>query len=352
MKRLLFTVLFLAAGFPAVFAQNEAQTVAMVEVIRKEPITVRQLKAKLTPLEQARGRPATAAERRTFLDDFVNQRLILQAAERDKTAVSEGEIEAALRDYLSQQNGGRPLTDAEYAQAMGANAAMIRQDAREQLLIQKYVMSKKQAQINNEVQRPTDEDILAWFNLNKAQLVRPDTVCLNTISVPYGADSAAKAKAKEIADRLARDLAGNASKFDEAVLKGQPTDNRVPGVGYVSSRGFYMSRTPEFQRAVGERFLTIAFSLKQGDISPLIENDLVQAYQLIKVTEVYPQKSLEIDDIIDPANPRIMTVRQYIGQGILTERSQRAMDKALGELISDLRKSRNAVTIYEQYLNW
>jgi hypothetical protein len=47
-----------------------------------------------------------------------------------------------------------------------------------------------------------------------------------------------------------------------------------------------------------------------------------------------------------------VTVRQYIGQGIMTERAQAAIDQALGELIADLRKSRNVVTIYEQYLNW
>jgi hypothetical protein len=350
MKRLFFTALFLAAGFPALFAQNEAQTVAMVELIRKEPITVRQIKAELAPLEQARGRPYSVAERRAALNELVNQRLILQAAERDRIAVSETEIDAALREYLSQQNG-RALTDAEYAQAMqqtGANAATIRQNVSRQLLMQKYLMSKKQAQINA-VQRPTDDDILNWFNLNKAKLVRPDMVCLNLISVPYGADSAAKARAKTIADRLAQDIGGNASKFDEAALKAM--GNRTASdAGYVSTRGFWVSRTPEVQRAVGEQFLAIAFGLKQGEISPLIENEL--AYQFIKITEVYAQKSLELDDIMDPADQARTTVRQYIGQGIMTERAQAAVDKALGELIDDLRKSRNAVTIYEQYLNW
>jgi parvulin-like peptidyl-prolyl isomerase len=216
--------------------------------------------------------------------------------------------------------------------------------------MQKYLMSKKQAQINA-VKPPTDDDVLNWFNLNKAKMVRPDTVRLNLISVPYGPDSASKVRAKEIADRLVRDIGGNVSKFDEAVLKGQATrtgGGSVPEAGYVSTRGFFVSRTAEAQQAVGERFLAVAFSLKQGDVSPLIENDL--AYQFIKVTEFLPQKALELDDPMDPANP--VTVRQYIRQGIMTERFQAAVDQALKELIDDLRKSRNAVTIYEQYLNW
>ncbi|MDR0642070.1 MAG: SurA N-terminal domain-containing protein, partial [Treponema sp.] len=135
MKRLFFTALFLAAGFPALFAQNEAQTVAMIELVKKEPITVRQLKAELAPLEQARGRPYSVAERRAALDELANQRLILQAAERDRIAVSESEIDAALRESLSQQSG-RALTDAEYAQAMqqlGTNTAAVRQNVSKQL---------------------------------------------------------------------------------------------------------------------------------------------------------------------------------------------------------------------------
>jgi parvulin-like peptidyl-prolyl isomerase len=325
----------------------------MVELIKKEPITVRQLKSELAPIEQARGRPYTVPERRAALDELVNQRLILQAAERDRIAVSEGEIDAALRDYLSQQNG-RALTDAEYVQAMqqaGTNAPAVRQQVSRQLLMQKYLMSKKQAQINA-VRQPTEDEITNWFNLNKAKMVRPDMVRLNLISVPYGPDTASKARAKELADRLARDISGNAAKFDEAVLRGRASTGAAAGAqpesGYVSTRGFYVSRTPEVQQAVGERFLNVAFSLKQGEVSPLIENDL--AYQLIKVTEFYPQKSLELDDIMDPANPVI--VRQYIRQGIMTERAQAAVDQALREIIDELRRSRNAVTIYEQFLNW
>jgi parvulin-like peptidyl-prolyl isomerase len=345
MKRLFFIALFLAAGFSAAFAQNEAQTVAMIELVKKEPITVRQFKTKLTPLEQARGRPYSVAERRTLLEDFVNQRLVLQAAERDKIAVTENEINAALRESLTQQSG-RTLTDAEFEQAKRQWGT----DAREQLLMQKYLMAKKKDQIDA-VKPPTDADVLNWYNLNKVKMIRPDTVCLSLISVPYGPDAASKAKAKEIADRLGRDIGGNVTKFDEAVLKGQTARTRAgstPEAGYVSSSGVFVSRTEETQKEVGERFLTTAFSLKQGEVSSLIETGL--AYQFVKVTASYPQKALELDDPIDPVNP--ITVKEYIQQGIRAESLQAAVDQAFRELVNELRKSRNVVTIYEQYLNW
>jgi parvulin-like peptidyl-prolyl isomerase len=168
-------------------------------------------------------------------------------------------------------------------------------------------------------------------------------VRLNLISVPYGADSTTKVKAKELADQLSRDIGKDPTKFDAAALKGQTRDS-----GYVSQPGVYVGRTPEAEQTTGEMFLNIAFNLKQGEVSALIENEI--AYQFIKVTEIYPQKILDLDDIIDPANP--VTVRNYIRQGLMNEQAQQALTQAFQELVDELRKGRNAVTVYEQYLNW
>jgi parvulin-like peptidyl-prolyl isomerase len=328
------------------FAQIDTQTVAVVNLIRQEPITVRALKAELAPIEQARGRPYSVTERKAALEELVNQRLVLQAAERDRIAVSDNETDAALRDYLSQQNG-RSLTDAEYAQALrqaGSNAATVRQQVSQQLLVRKYLVSKKEAQLNT-VKEPSEDDIVKWYNLNKVSLVRPDMVRLNLISIPYGASADTKAKARETAARLAREIGNNPTKFDEVALRGQASD-----AGYISTLGVYVGRTMEAQQTTGENFLNIAFSLKQGEVSPLIENEI--AYQFIKITEIYSQKNLQLDDIMDPADSRRITVHEYIRQGLLAERTQQVWGQALKEVIADLRKGRNTVTIYDQYLNW
>ncbi|MDR1443647.1 MAG: peptidylprolyl isomerase [Treponema sp.] len=355
MKRFFMGAVLCLGGFFALYAQIDAQTVAMVNLIKQDPITVRQLKAELAPLEQARGRTFSVAERREALEALINQRLMLQAAERDRITVSENEIDAALKDYLAQQ-AGRALTDVEYAQALrdaGSNAPLVRQQASRELLIQKYLMSKKQAQINAAVKEPTDEDVTRWYNLNKSELRRPDMVRLNLISVPFGADSSSKARAKETADRLVRDIGANSAKFDEAVLRGIASGAGVAaagGSGYVSSRGVYIRRNAEYLQRLGENFLNIAFNLKQGEVSSLIENG--DAYLIIKVIEILSQKFLELDDIIAPENPTPVSVRQYIRQGLMSEQAQGLLNQAMSELVEELRRGRNTVTIYEQYLNW
>jgi parvulin-like peptidyl-prolyl isomerase len=349
MKRLFFTAIFCLVAAGVCFAQNDMQTVAIVNLIKQEPISVRQLKTELAPLEKSIGRSLQVSERRQALDDLVNQRLILQAAERDRVTVSTADIDNAvnsLRNQLAQQIGRRP-TEAEFTQALqqnGTTMAGIREQARKQLLIERYVMAKKQSLFQS-IREPTEEEILRVYNLNKVKFVRPDMVRISLISIPYGADSSAKAKAKETADRLAREIGNNPDKFDEAALKGQ-----APNAGYGADRGFYISRTQEAQQQTGEQFLNIAFSLKQGEVSSLIENASIAAYQFIKVTEIYPYQTLQLDDIMDPANP--VTVRNYISQNLADVKSQQLWQQALKELIDELRKDKTAVTIYDQYLNW
>jgi hypothetical protein len=55
----------------------------------------------------------------------------------------------------------------------------------------------------------------------------------------------------------------------------------------------------------------------------------VQGYQIIKVTETYAFKNLELDDIIQIGAS--MTVRGYIGNVMLQERQQEAYNRATTE---------------------
>jgi parvulin-like peptidyl-prolyl isomerase len=352
MKRLLVGLVLSLGGGLALFGQIETQTVAVVNLIRQEPITVRQLRAELTPLEQSTGRTFTLAERREALNALINQRLMLQAAERDRITVTENEIDTALKNYLAQQ-AGRNLTDAEYAQALrdaGTNAPLIRQQASRQLILQKYLMAKKGTQINA-VREPAEAEVQRYYNINKAELRWPDMVKVNRIAVLYGADSAAKARARQTADRLVQEIGTNSAKFDEAVVRGIAAGAGAAGTGaggYVSSRGVWIMRTQEFQQRMGENLLDIAFGLRQGEVSSLIEG--LDAYQIIKVVEVHSQRFLGLDDPVDPESA--VSVRQQIRQILMAEQQQLLLNQAFAELVEELRSGRNTVTIYEQYLNW
>jgi parvulin-like peptidyl-prolyl isomerase len=346
MKRIysLFVLGLFTAAFG--FAQSDLQPAAIVRLTKSEPITVKQYRTEVERYEKQAGRVLSASERRQVLDVMINEKLAIQAAERDKITITDNEVNQqlqALKDQMRQSIGRAP-TDAEFGTAIrnetGLELPAFREQLKRQLLVQKYLMEKKKDSFNN-LKTPTNEEIQNTYNLMKAQLVRPETVRFSMIQVSF-TDAASQVKAKETADRLAREIGGDAAKFDEAVIKGQ-----VPNSGYQAGDGGYLPRNTQAQQIVGAEFMNTAFTLKQGEVSRLMEN--AKSYQIIKITETYGQKNLELDDIFQLGTR--MTVRDYIGNSLLQERQETLIQQATQELVTELRTG-NPYQIIENNLSW
>jgi parvulin-like peptidyl-prolyl isomerase len=98
---------------------------------------------------------------------------------------------------------------------------------------------------------------------------------------------------------------------------------------------------------VGQEFMDIAFSLRQGDVSRLIETP--RGFQIIKVTETHGQRNLDLDDIFQLGT--VITVRDYIGNVLLQQTQQEVLARVTQELIIELRTG-NPFRIYENNLNF
>jgi parvulin-like peptidyl-prolyl isomerase len=348
MKRIAFLTLFSLFSAIWCFAQADLQPAAIVNLTKSEPITVKQLRTEVERVEKARGgRALTKDERIQLLDVMINEKLVIQAAEKEKIVISESEVNnqvQQLRATLAQQLGRQP-TDAEFNEAVRKESGMdfpsFREQLRRQMIVQKYLLAKKEPMLKS-VKEPTEAEIIEQYNLAKAQFVRPETVRFSMIQVPYGPDAASKAKAKDLANSLLREIGSNPSKFDEVVSK-----SKVPNSGYIAGDGGLLPRNHEAQNIVGQDFISTAFNLKQGEVSKLIEGN--PGYQIIKITENYSMKNLELDDIIQPGSN--IRVRDYIKQALFSERQQSILAKASEELIADLRKG-TPFRVYDNNLNW
>jgi len=347
MKRTVLVILIGILAAVGVFAQQDLQPAATVNLIRTEAITVRQLRTQVQQIEQANSRTLTQAERLQILDVMINERLVLQAAERDRVLVTDNEVNQqiqALRNNLAQQLGRQP-TDAEYAQAVmndsGLDVNAFRDELRRQLILQKYLLTRKSDLINS-IRMPTEQEIVNEYNLSRANLVRPETIRFSMIQVPYGADAASRARARTLAESLAREINSDPSRFDEVVAR-----SVAPNSGYQAGDAGYLPRSQEVRNVVGQQFMDAAFSLRQGQISQLIEG--VQGFQIIKITENYSVRNLELDDIIQLGTR--VTVRDYIGQSMLEQRQQAILAQASAELVAELRTSRT-FTIFENNIRW
>ncbi|MDR2535922.1 MAG: SurA N-terminal domain-containing protein, partial [Treponema sp.] len=251
MKRFISMMLIGMVAAVLGFGQTDLQPVAIVRLSKSEPITVKQFRTEVERMEKQAGRSLTADERRQVLDVMINERLAIQAAERDKITVSENEINQQiqqLRSSLVQQLGRQP-TDPEFAAAVrnetGLEVPVFREQLRKQLITQKYLMFKKDSLLKS-IKTPTDLDIQNAYNLYKAQFVRPESVRFSMIQVPFGTDTGAKTKARELAERLIREIGANPAKFDETMIKGQG-----PNAGYQGGDGGYLPRNAQAQQVVG-----------------------------------------------------------------------------------------------------
>ncbi len=343
MKRIIIAAM-VAVLLPSIgFAQFlDLQPAAIVKLTKTESISVKEFKTEIAKMENEAGRSLTVDERRKVLDVMINERLALQAAERDKVSITDAEVNAQLSQLRAQLGG--TVTDAQFAAAIKADTGMeldaYRENLKKQLIIQKYVVSKKR-DILEAIKAPTEEDIKAFYDLTKYKYIRPDTVRFSLIIVPVSS-SLPVAEAKALADKLHKEIGGNASKFDELMIRAQAKDSQ-----FQARDGGYLPRTKDVAALVGESFIRQAFALKVGDISPVMSYE--QSFQIMKISESYLQKFLELGDLAQLGSST--TVREFIANQILQERSNQAIEKAQTELITELRAG-DTYELIEKNINW
>jgi hypothetical protein len=353
MKKYFVCVLFLFCG--AVFAQNDIdmQTVATVKLTKTEPITVKQLKNEVESIESATDRKLSGSERREVLDGMINQRLAIQAADRDKINVTDSEVNQQIEELKNRlaQTLGRKPTDAEFSKAIREQAGLdlpaFRDQIRKNLIVQKYLFEKKRDLIQS-VKTPTDAEIENEYNLQKASLTQDETLQFSAIVFSYDKDSD-KAKARADAEKLEKEIGGTVNAFDEKL--NQPSNI------YKATTSGILLRNAKARSDVGQEFLDAVFALKYDpksgatEVSKVLEvpQGSAKGFYIIKINAKYPFKSpLGLDDTMIGYNAKVRTI---IGTGLMQQKQQQILVKAQEELVSELRRG-NPFTINDQYLNF
>ncbi|GHV20839.1 membrane protein [Spirochaetia bacterium] len=353
-KRLLTLLLILVCG-GAAFTQTDLQTIATVKLAAKtEAISVKQLKAEVATLEKAEGRSLTIAERKQVLDRMINEKLVLQAAERENLVATDGEVTRQIEDMRAQAtraNGGKAPTDSELAAAIkqqtGMDLPAFRAEAKKTITFQKYLAAKKRSTFD-ELKEPTDAEVNRYYNLHEAELVQPERLKFAAILVQYKTDLE-RAKSRELANSLYREINGSANAFDQKVALGQ-----MQGSAYLADDTGELPKNEYAIQQFGEPFVNAVFSMEQGKISNVLEvtaSPTARGFYIVKVMGKYPKEFLKINSIISLPNGAKGTVRDYIAAMIYQEAQQRLIVQATQELVDELREGKT-FTVNEAYLNY
>jgi peptidyl-prolyl cis-trans isomerase SurA len=342
MKRSFAFALFCLAATAAFAQVSIDKPAATIKLIRQEVISVRQFKADIDKIETAAGRKLTVDQRKQLLDSKINGMLFSQYCEREKIIVSDAEVTQALSQMKASL--GQGATDEKLEEAMRAQGVFLdaKTYARQQLLLQNYIKTRKADQLKS-IKEPTSDEVLKEYDLHKSQLIRPDTVRASVLFVDFrGMSADQKKKSSDAIRSVALAVKGNSPLFDQYLLKASDS-----GSLYKGTANFYVEKTPQGQSVYGAAFIDKVFQMKAGEVSALIENEA--GLQIVRVNEILPQKLLTLSDPL-PNNPQA-TVQDYLKYSLLQQRQAQVLSAIQNELVAQLRKE-GSIKIYDENLNF
>lgn len=223
--------------------------------------------------------PDSAKLYRDILDNRVNELLIVQAAARDTSiSLPEDQISSMVQQELDARR--RQFGDDQRFQAALQQSGMTMEDLRNMLagdfrtrmLMREYV---GQQQRNRKPPPVTDAEIKQYFEANRAQFgERPATISFIQVVIRPTASDSARANARARLEEAMKEIAAGADF--EAVAR-KYTDE-PGGKERGGDLGWFRSG------AMVREFDEMAFSMRAGQISPIIETSF--GFHIIKLEKV------------------------------------------------------------------
>ncbi len=348
MKKILFGTILSLVGIFGVAAQNMnlMQTLAVVKYGDSETVTVKEVKDIVDTQEKEAKRKLTPQEREQIYESVINQKLVLQAAKKAGVTVSGTEVDQAFFQNISQQLGlPRVYSEKElndlvmqqkkipFSQFVKEETGMSIDDVKNtivkpSLLLQRYVLMQNQAELQKVV--ATDKEIRDYYELNKVQFTRPDSLKMFLVAVPRDNNPNAKTKI----EGLLNDLKSGKTSVEK--LRAEGTDMKKAGYG---SADVVVMKIQQHAAQLGityERLLEM-FEEPLDKPSEILESP--QSYQFYEILEKYPFKALELSDVVRPDTTQ--TVYETVRALITQQKQYQFLEQARQNMIKSLNVPEN-----------
>ena len=336
---LVLTALVLATGRPPAAAGQQAPRPLdrIVAVVGTRPILSSQIDEEIVRFQAQGGQvPADsggrARMRRQILDRMVEEELLVQQAQRD-TAVKVTEQEVLDAVEQTYQNARKQFTsEVEFQNQLRAVGLGSVEEWRRQLADDQRRRILQDRLIENLRQRgklrpipPTDAQMRDFWEANRAQQPkRPAAVSFRQVVIKPQPDSAAKARAYQLAESLLVELRHGADFA--AVAK------RFSGDSASREQGGELGW---FRRGVMfKQFEDAAFRLRPGEISAVVETPF--GFHIIKLERAQPAEILARHVLIMPdVSPAQVEIARRLADSVHAARAGGASFDSLARRAAD-----------------
>jgi peptidyl-prolyl cis-trans isomerase C len=264
---------------PAIVAKVNGQAIKKEDLLKGGQVV--QMRA----AQMGRQLAPSASFYRQVLNELIAITLLQQDAKAQGVTPSDQEVQQAL----AAQKSRFPNEDAykKALQQAGVTESTLRQQAKDQLAVQKYVQTRIASSINVSDQAAKD-----FYEKNKAQMQMPERFHIRhiMIQVPQNAPPADKEKAKQKAEGLLKRIQAGE---DFAKLAAESSDD--PGSKARGGDLGFMARNPN---APPSPFETAAFALqKPNDLSGVVESNY--GFHIIQLLEKQPPSTVPFEQVKD-----------------------------------------------------
>lgn len=333
--------LFMSA---AVFAQSDLQVLAVVKLNKNESITVKQIKTRVEMYEKQRGASLSVDDRKKVLDALIQEKLVLQAAQKMGITLTDSAVEQMFLQNVSQQLLGKVVTQTELEQTVkqqtnlsldefmkqqiGMSVAEYKTYLKNQTLVQQYIMKQRENEIKSVA--ATDEEIRSFYELNKSSFVWTDMMKLFLVVVPKTEDAeAARVKANDLYTKLKeKKLSSN------QIVVESKKDNSGFQSGEILINKNQMSAQ---QLGISYSDLISLFDNNKDYVSDVTEFDT--HFQFYMVMKKYDAKLLGLSDVVQPDSTT--TVYDYIRSSLGQQKVMQYFQVAAQEIAVELDKEDN-----------
>ena len=337
----LFIALVLLTG--SIFAQADLQALATVKLYKTESITVKQLKLRTDIYKkQTAVSNFTLDQKKEILDSLIDEKLLLQAAQKEGLVVSDAEVNQAFLGSMSEQIG-RQVTEAELVQIVKQqtnlsldeflklqtmmNVAEYKQYIKTQIIVQRYLIAKKPEILQISA---TDAEIRAAYEMNKPSFVQPDVVKLFLVIIPKMNNASASLDSSQA---LLNDFKSGKENYKSLKTKAEREPTKI------QAGEMFLGKTQAASQQLGWDFqkLLDLFAKPAGSFSEITET--ATDFQFYQIVEKFDQKTLALSDVVQPGST--YTVYELLREQLSQQKKSQSMIAATQDIITSLKTAEN-----------